>query len=408
MSIGDKSATLSADKVALESEKASLMAAVQNLKSQTGAHQAVLVEKSALERRLSSLQQELEAAKRSTEISQAAQQASQMEVERLQRQVKTLEADLDEERNQRMQAEGLSEKVSSVWENKYTALEQRSNSFRAKLKVTMDQLKACQAELRDSRASDPTEPGLLATGTGKKAYAKSSLKRNSVQQQQQQQQQQDVDSMIGTPGDMPAAKKTKRSLTLPGDKSHFSITPYLNRASSVALDSPSSDVGPVDRLEQKQKSYDHLDDQGDLNEPMINTAKRPRVISKLIRPHSKAAQPKPQAIGNKGNANAKPSLMRNSKISLSLEDVSEIEENDLNDHLVFDKTIHKSAEKEKRKRKVLTGRLHKPAFKDDQPRKLGTVGREQMPPPSASTFGVISPLKRKRKPLISDPQGTAA
>lgn len=349
----------------------------------------MLSEKSALERRLSSLEQESEAFKRSAQVAQAAQQALQLEDERLQRQVRSLEAELDEERNQRMQAEERSEKVSSVWETKYTALEQRSNSFRAKLRVTMEQLKACRAELRDSRVSGPSEPGPLVIGAGKKGFAKPSLKRNSVQQQ-------DADSMIGTPGDLPAAKKAKRSLALPGDKSAFSITPYLNRASSVALDSPPSDVGPIDGLRQKQKSYDHLDDQGEADGTTANKVKGPHAISQLTRPHPKAAQPKNHAIGSKGSTNTKPPLMRNSKISLSLEDVSETEENDLNDPLLVDKTIHKSAETERRKRKVLTSRLHKPAFKNEQPRKLGAIGKEQMRPPSASNFGAISPLKRKR------------
>lgn len=397
-SVNSNSAILLADKVALESQVATLETIIQNLKSQADRHQTVLLEKSALERRLSSLQQESEALKGSAQL---AQQALQSENEILQRQVRSLEVDLDEERNQRMQAEERSEKVSSVWETKHTTLEQRSNSFRAKLRVTMEQLKACQATLRDFRASGPSEPGPLVTGQGKKGFAKPSLTRNSVQQQ-------DVDSIIGTPGDMPAAKKAKRTLALPGDKSAFSITPYLNRASSVALDSPPSDAGPIDGLRQKQKSYDHLDDQGGPDEHTFNTVKGPHATSQLIRPHSKAALPKTLAMGGKGNTNTKPSLVRNSKISLSLEDVSEIEENDLNDPLLVDRTIHKGAEKERRKRKVLTNRLHKPAFKDEQPRKLGAVGNEHMPPPSASTFGVISPLKRKRKPLMTDPQDDTA
>ena len=381
---------LSSVKHESESEVTTLKTVIQNLKRQAEGHQSVLSEKSALEHRLSLLERESEALRRSVQVAQAAQKALQLEDERLRRQVGNLEAELDEERKQRIQAEERSEKVSSVWETKYATLEQRSDSFRAKLRVAMEQLKACQAELRDSRAIGLSEPGPLVVGPGKKGFAKPSLKRNSVQQQ-------DTDSMIGTPGDMPAAKKAKRSLALPGDKSAFSITPYLNRASSVALDSPPSDVDPIDGLRQKQKSYDHLDDQGEPDETTVNKVKGPHAISQLSRPHLKAARPKNQTIGSTGNTNTKPPLMRNSKISLSLEDVSETEENDLNDPLLLDKTIYKSAEKEKRKRKVLTSRSHKPAVKDEQPRKLGAIGKKQMPPPSASTFGAISPLKRKKK-----------
>lgn len=400
-SANSKASALLADKLALDSEITSLRGEIQSLKSQAEEHQAVLLEKSALERRLSSLQQELENMKQSTQAAQTAHQASQSEEERLQSKARTLEAELDQERRQRVQAEESSQKISSVWESKYTTLEQRSNSFRAKLRVTMEQLKACQAELRDSHANLPIETGPLATGAGRKGFAKPSLKRNSVQQQE-------ADSMIGTPGDIPAAKRSKKSLTLPGDKSAFSITPFLNRASSIALDSPTSEVGHIDVLEQRQKSHDHLDDREEPDEPVVATAKGSGAISKLIGPHSRAAQPKPRAIGSKGNLNTKTSLIRNSKISLSLEDVSETEENDLNDPLEADKTALEGTEKQKRKRKVLIGRLHKPVVKDDQPRKLAATGREKLAPPSASTFGDISPLKRKRKPLIIDPQDATA
>lgn len=393
-SVKSNSAVLLAEKAALDCEIASLRDEVQNLKSQAGLHQTVLLENLALERRLASLQQELETLKRST---QAAQQVSQLEDERLQNQLKSLGAELDGERYQRVRAEENTQKVSSEWESKYTTLELRSNSFRNKLRVTMEQLKACQAELRDSHTNGPSEPGPLVTGPGRKGFAKPSLKRSSVQQL-------DADSMIGTPGDMPAAKKTKRGLTLPGDKSAFSITPFLNRASSVALESPSSEVGHITSLRQKEKSYDHLDDQGESDEAVINVSKETRAISKITGPPAQAAQPKPRAIGSRGKPNTKTSLMRNSRISLSLEDVSETEENDQNDPLLVDRTTHKSAEEQRRKRKVFAGRLHKPALKDDQTRKLATVGREQMPPTSASTFGVISPLKRKRKPVLIDPR----
>lgn len=379
---------------------AALKPEIQNLRSQATLHQIVLSEKLALEQQLTSLQQESEALKRSTQVAQAAQQISQLEVERLQNKITSLETELQEERCQRERVEEFSKRASSDWESKKTALELRSNTFRNKLRVTVEQLKACQAELHDSRIMVPSESAALAADPGKKGFAKVSLKRNSVQQQ-------DPDSMIGTPGDMPAAKKIKRGVTLPGDKSTFSITPFLNRASSVALESPASEADHNIGLGQKQKSYDHLDDQGEPDEIVTNTKNGARAISKITKPPAQAEHPKPRAINSRGTSKTKSSFMRNNRVSPSLENVSEIEEDNQNDPLLTDKPIHKGVEVQKRKRKVLTGRLHKPilddaqdrAMRDDQKRNFAVDGK-QMSITSASNFGDISPLKRKRRPVL--------
>ena len=379
-----------AEKVGLDCEVTSLRSELQSLKSQAASHSIELAEKLALERNLSSLQQDLENLKRSTQVAEATQKISQLEDERLQNKLRSLQAEIEEERCQRLRTEELFQKASSDWESKKTTLESRSNTFRNKLRITMEQLKACQTELHNVQASRPSEPGPLAGGPGRKGLAKASLKRDFVPQP-------DADSMIGTPGDMPAAKKTKRGFTLPGDKSTFSITPYLNRASSVALESPGSETDHNTGLRQKQQSYDHLDDQGEPDDAVV-----------FAKSTAQNAQSKTRVIGNRGKSSTKASLMRMSRRSPSLEDVSELEENQ-NDPLLVDKpkhtvadalkrpkdssllheTVRKGIEVQKRKRKVLTGRIRESVIEDARNSALGG-GR-------TGNFGTISPLKAKRK-----------
>lgn len=387
---------------------AALKPEVENLRSQATLHQIVLSEKLALEQQLSSLQQELEASKKSTQAAQAAQQISQLEAERLQNKIDSLETELQEERCQHERMEAISKRASSDWESKKTALELRSNTFRNKLRVTLEQLKACQAGLHGSDTIVPSEPDALAADPGRKGFAKPSLKRNSVQQQ-------DPNSMIGTPGDLPAAKKTKRGVTLPGDKSTFSITPFLKRASGVALESPPSEADHNIGLGQKQKSYDHLADQGEPDEAVINIKDGTRAISKTTRPPAQAVHPKPRAIGSSGTSKTKSSLLRNNRVSPSLENVSEMEEDNQNDPLLTDKPIHQGAEVQKRKRKVLTGRLHKPivddaqnrTVRDEQKPNFAALDREKTSITSASNFGNISPLKGKRRPILVNSKNAA-
>lgn len=405
-----KSAELLAEKVTLDREVASLKSEVQNLKSQAVSHLIEVAEKSALERNLSSLQQELDLLKRSTQLTQAAQKKSQVEDEISQNKLKSLQAELEEERSQRLRTEELFQKASTDWESKKTTFELRSNTFRNKLRVTMEQLKACQAELHEFHTSGGPEPRLTPVRPGRKGFAKKSLKLSSIQKQ-------DADSMIGTPGEMPAAKKVKRVLTLPGDKSTFSITPYLNRASSVVVESPHSETGHINVSRQKQNSFDHLDDHGEANDNAVFT-----------RPPAPLAQPKSHVIGPRAKPSKNVSSMRIRRISPSLEDVSELAENDeidplldekstrtiaeapkqSNDHLLLADPIRKSAEIQKRKRKVLGGRLHEPMLDDsrnkglegDQTRGFREACPAQLSLTSRRTFGAISPLKSKMRPML--------
>jgi 21S rRNA (uridine2791-2'-O)-methyltransferase len=374
---------LVAEKLSLASELASLRAEIQHLKSQVASNQALLSQKLALEGDLSSLQQDLETLRRSAQIAQTAQQRTNSENERLENRISILEAELAEERLQREKNERNAQKASSDWESTKTSLESHLNVSRNKLRVATEKLKTCRFELNDSRNTvGPSDLGSLDADRGRGGTIKPSLKRNSVQQL-------DADSMIGTPGDMPAAKKIKKGLALPGDKSAFSITPFLNRASGAGLESPHGHIGPNIGFGDKEKSYDHLDDQVETDETPVNRIKAKQPVSKTTRLPAQVTQVESCETGRKVISNKKGSSTRKSRISHSLENVSEAEEN-TEDPLLLSKTTRLVTDvPEKRKRRVWAGSLLKPVPKEI----LQTT---------ASTFGYISPLKKNKRAVPVD------
>jgi regulator of replication initiation timing len=394
---------LVAEKLSLASELASLRAEIQHLKSQVASNQALLSQKLALERDLSSLQQDLETLRRSAQIAQTAQQRTNSENERLENRISILEAELAEQRLQREKNERNAQKASSDWESTKTSLESRLNVSRNKLRVATEQLKTCRFELNDSRNTvGPSDPGSLDADRGRGGMIKPSLKRNSVQQL-------DADSMIGTPGDMPAAKKIKKGLALPGDKSAFSITPFLNRASGAGLESPHGHIGPNIGFGDKEKSYDHLD-QVETDETPVNRIKAKQPVSKITRLPAQVTQVESCETGRKVISNKKGSSTRKSRISLSLENVSEAEEN-TEDPLLLSKTTHLVTDvPEKRKRKVWAGSLLKPVLddaeninrKNDKTSNFARLGPIEILQTTASTFGHISPLKKKKRAVPID------
>lgn len=391
------------EKLSLARELASLRHEIQTLRSQATSHHALVSENLALEGQLRSLQLESESLKRSPQAAHAKQETLRLGDARRDSELGRLEAELGKERCQREKSEREAQKESSEWERKTTTLELRLDACRNKLRIMAEQLKTCQAELHDSHTLAPSEPGPLAAGLGRKALTKLCLKRNSAQQH-------DADSMVGTPGDMPAAKKAKKGMTLPGDKSAFSITPFLSRASSVAVESSPSHFGHSLGLGKKQKSYEHMGDQGEPDEALVKLKKGTLVVTKPTKLPAEPIQSELPGTLRRGNSNMKNTLsLRNSRIS-SLEKVSESEEIKPNEALLVNKTLHKSTEVQKRQRKAFAEKSREPILGDglrktpkgDPARNISTTRLEKRPLTSASTFGIVSPLKERRRLLPVD------
>lgn len=210
------------EKLALAREVATLKPEIDHLRSQAALNQNILAEKLALERELNSLQVELETERRALQRTKAnASKATEADL-KLASQLEELKKDLAKERREGQRMEREARKQATEWESQKAILESKLDAFRNKLRSTKEQLKETQKELEENQEL--------------KAQSSSSA---LVNRRKRQTAHFDPDASIGTPGNngVHAAKRLRTS-TLPGDKSTFSITPFLNKTVSILLDTP--------------------------------------------------------------------------------------------------------------------------------------------------------------------------
>jgi len=424
------STKLLTEKLSLSRELAALQPEVEHLRTQAASGQTLLAEKLSLQRQLSSVQVELENEKRATQRALSREEGKHEQDAKLEAQIDTLQAELAKERRERQKAERESQKVVAEFDSKKTILESRLDAFRNKLRMTKEQLKETQDELQTARTNARAQSTLTVTAAVGET-ARNSRKRSIAQL--------DPDATIGTPGLVPAAKRNKRGSTLPGDKSTFSITPFLNRTTSVAPESP-DDVQP-----SIEKADEASGDENAINVPVDPVADSPsaKPTKKATKRESKATTvPTKKSDGSTlttakpGKTNASKAPARKSaKIAPALEQVEE-EDNDENQApatttasapseapapkppmRIFEAGNRASEEPTfiKKKRKLLGGGLGKTLFDDEEgdagkvpfggARAFGTLGRgaggvklgARKGLGGGGGFGVFSPLKKDRK-----------
>ena len=180
-----------------------------------------------MQRHLSALQVELENEKRSTQRLAAKEGKFHTEDSKLEARLEAVQAELTKEKREKQNADREAQKSSAVLEKKILMYESRLDAFRGKLKSTKESLKETQAELQRSQAVN-VRPA--STAVQPASMARNPRKRTASEM--------DADTMIGTPGHPPAAKKDTAKSIMPGEKSMFSITPFLNRTASLGLENP--------------------------------------------------------------------------------------------------------------------------------------------------------------------------
>lgn len=279
------SAKLLTEKLTLTREISTMKPELEHLRAQCASQQGLLAEKLSLQRQLSTIQVELEnekragqrlatkesrqgelehesqserdglrkelnKTKRELEKAQKAADKAQSDLERevakaeqgtksaedtnggrkQDRKDENLRKEVEQEKKRREEAEKAFQRSQQQWEAKQTLLDEKLDAFRTKLRATKEKLKDTETQLQNAQTSAVSRP---PAPEKQERAAKRSRKRTAASV--------DPDVTIGTPGDLPK-KRTKLSSTLPGDKSTFSITPFLNRTASVAPESPAGGV----------------------------------------------------------------------------------------------------------------------------------------------------------------------
>lgn len=355
--ISTDSTKLLTEKLALSRELSTLKPELEHLRSQTAAQQNLLAEKLSLERQLSTIQVELENEKRAVQralakvgksseldeeakaeneelrkelakekrLREKAEKAldkaqSELETEKrnskrahaqlnktnaqdteLDAQAEELREELSREKRERERAEKAIQKSQMEWEAQRALLDEKLNSFRTKLRSTKEKLKERDAELAAVQAAAAAH--MTKPDEAMKA-AKNPRKRGAGQM--------DPDATtLGTPGDGVPAKRAKRAVSAaPGEKSMFSITPFLNRTASVAADRPE---------EQDQEDANDQDD----GEEALDAENTPSAAIKKVAKKDVAPKPKPLAPASTNKANTKPAPPRKKTAIPTLEKVAE-------------------------------------------------------------------------------------
>lgn len=193
--------------------------------------------KAKLEESLENLRSELErerksaarAAKRAEGNAEADEQAEELRQE------------LVKEKKESAKAQKAAKQAADEFEAQKSTLDDKLNQFRASLRAARDKLKETEAELIAARQAPAPVPAKKT-----KAAPKANAKKRNVAQM-------DPDATtLGTPGDGPAAKRGRKAAPAMGDKSTFSITPFLNKTVSVVLEEEEEEEGAGSPAATKQ------------------------------------------------------------------------------------------------------------------------------------------------------------
>lgn len=268
-SVSQDSTKLLSEKLALTRELANLKPELEHLKSQLDHHNEVLAEKLALERQINALEVELANEKRAAQRAIQKQESKGNEVEdELRQQIQVLEKKLAAEKRAAQRAKEDAEKEDVLEdamrrqekefeermatertesaksrreverqltevqaENEF--LTERLGEMKAKLRETRQELKDCRAELQEAKktATSRAVEEAVAAKTKTKTKAQASRKRRAKDADEEP-------DILQTPvQDEPRAKRPlkKRGLeALVGEKSTFSITPFLTKTINFA------------------------------------------------------------------------------------------------------------------------------------------------------------------------------
>ncbi|PGH11231.1 hypothetical protein AJ80_07236 [Polytolypa hystricis UAMH7299] len=212
---------LLAEKLQLTREISTLKAEMKQLASREPSYQSIISEKLGLERQLSSLEVELQSEKRASERARLKSTQQSEETATFSVQLDKMKKELSKERKERETAEEKAKTEAKEWERLRNDLEQQLRTI-----GTHPQTMVSSVE-KPTRRSDRQGTGPQGLARGEKEPHESRKRDISAFKS---------DMIIATPGAINLAKSKKLS-TVPGIKSNFSTTPFLNRNSAAALTS---------------------------------------------------------------------------------------------------------------------------------------------------------------------------
>ncbi|KAJ5757847.1 uncharacterized protein N7511_006541 [Penicillium nucicola] len=221
-----------AEKVRLSKDLVALQSEVERINAQSSSQQAINAERHKMERQLNYLEIQLENEKHAHERTQVKGSQQSTEITKLSTRVDELRNELAGEIRAKQQQELDKRQQNSEFESERAALEGKIDTLKQQLRWTKDKLQEAQTQSLQQRNSkmdkgDESEPCSRTIP----------LQRPGPSGH--------VGVTIATPGAVRVQERVRKDSALPGDKSAFSITPFLNRTGAPA-DSPLSSVADED------------------------------------------------------------------------------------------------------------------------------------------------------------------
>ncbi|KND88972.1 hypothetical protein TOPH_06383 [Tolypocladium ophioglossoides CBS 100239] len=228
------------EKFALTRELNRLRPEMEHLQSQLANYQAMVAEKNDLRRQVDSLEVELENEKRSRQRVQFKEDDAT--IGELKARLENAEQKLAADKKEREKARKEHERELAEAQALSERLEERVESLKAKYKSSQGDLKETRAQLETFQAE--LEKGKkTASRSIKGPTKKSATVESGLSRKRRAQEMSFEDITIKTPcnDDMPskrpATKKRGNEKAAVGEKSAFSITPFLNRSKNLSDES---------------------------------------------------------------------------------------------------------------------------------------------------------------------------
>ncbi|OJD20648.1 hypothetical protein ACJ73_08018 [Blastomyces percursus] len=277
------SSKLLAEKRTMMREISNLKHEIEQLRSQNSSHQALISEKLSLERQLRSLEVELQSEKNALEKARLkGLEQSEMD-SKISGELVELNKELARERREREKIENDMKTEALGWAHHRSVFENKLATLRNKLRQSKDN-------------SDLDRPTILDEDDGQEDQRR---KRSTSRYE--------TEITIATPGAATAPRRISRVPTVPGEKSTFSTTPFLNRTSTTAesSDEPETD-SDAERVRRRTKR---------IKEDAEHDRPKPRKPSnsKATKPTKRSQPAKSEDVSVKANSDDDHEVMQPTK-----------------------------------------------------------------------------------------------
>ena len=287
------------EKFALARELDRLRPELDHLQSQLSNHQTVVAEKHRLQRQLDSLEVELENEKRARQRTQDKENKNV--VAEFKSRAEDAEKRLASERKER-------DKLNKAHEKALSEATSRNERLQEEISTVKEKLSRLQAELRDAKAEvERHRVELQQQKTAESKPKRAGSTNNPANRKRRFEESILEDPAIQTPGDeyqrerRPSRKRGEHAPV--GEKSTFSVTPFLNRSKSAGSASQESTVAELsDVPDPESQSEEEAEGPAEASEPEDH-AEAPRPKGSRAKPAISSGEkgPKPR-----GRPKAKP------------------------------------------------------------------------------------------------------